>query len=417
MSVMIQDRQQIHARVHAVPKVAPYDIVVVGGGGHVGLPLSLKLTEAGLRVAIFDISERTVASIREGRMPFQETGAEELLGRMLPTGRLAASTDPDILRGVPIVVVVIGTPIDEFFNPSMAIFDQAVDQLAPYLADGALVVLRSTVYPGTAAHVRRALVARGRKVDVVFCPERIAEGKALEELGGLPQIVGADDDAAHDRAAALFHRLGASTVRATTTEAEFAKLFTNTWRYMKFAVANQFFVIAHAAGLDYNRVLDAIRRDYPRALDLPSPGFAAGPCLLKDTMQLAAFTSDHFPMGQSAMQINEGLPAYLVSAMTRRFGDLSGRTVGILGMAFKADSDDSRASLSYKLRKLLAWTGAEVLTTDPYVHDDHLLPLDEVMERSDILVVGAAHSIYRDLDLAGRDVVDIWGITDRGIVV
>ena len=336
---------------------------------------------------------------------------------MLPTGRLAASTDPEILRGVPIVVVVIGTPIDEFFNPSMAIFDKAVDQLAPYLADGALVVLRSTVYPGTAAHVRRALLDRGCKVDVVFCPERIAEGKALEELGGLPQIVGADDDVAHDRAAALFHRLGASTVRATTTEAEFAKLFTNTWRYMKFAVANQFFVIAHAAGLDYNRVLDAIRRDYPRALDLPSPGFAAGPCLLKDTMQLAAFTSDHFPMGQSAMQINEGLPAYLVSAMSRRFGDLTGRTVGILGMAFKADSDDSRASLSYKLRKLLAWTGAEVLTTDPYVRDEHLLPLDEVMARSDILVVGAAHSVYRELDLEGRDLVDIWGITDRGIVV
>ena len=417
MSVMIQDTQPIDARVRPIPTVAPYDIVVVGGGGHVGLPLSLKLAEAGLRVVIFDISERTVASIREGRMPFQETGAEELLGRMLPTGRLAASTDPEILRGVPIVVVVIGTPIDEFFNPSMAIFDKAVDQLAPFLADGALVVLRSTVYPGTAAHVRRALVARGRTVDVVFCPERIAEGKALAELGGLPQIVGADDDVAHERAAALFHRLGATTVRATTVEAEFAKLFTNTWRYMKFAVANQFFVIAHAAGLDYNRVLEAIRKDYPRALDLPSPGFAAGPCLLKDTMQLAAFTSDHFPMGQSAMQINEGLPAYLVSAMGRRFGDLTGRTVGILGMAFKADSDDPRASLSYKLRKLLDWTGAEVLTTDPYVQDDHLLPLDEVMERAEILVVGAAHSIYRDLDLAGRDLVDIWGITDQGIVV
>lgn len=382
-----------------------------------GLPLSLKLAESGLRVAVFDISERTVASIRDGRMPFQETGAEELLQRMLPTGRLTASTDPHVLRGVPIVVVVIGTPIDEFFNPSMTIFDRAVDQLAPHLADGALVILRSTVYPGTAAHVRRALAARGRRVDLAFCPERIAEGKALAELGGLPQIIGADDDIAHERAAALFQRLGAATVRARTIEAEFAKLFTNTWRYMKFAVANQFFMIAHAAGLDYNRVLDAIRRDYPRATDLPDPGFAAGPCLLKDTMQLAAFTSDHFPMGQSAMQVNEGLPAYLVTAMGRRFGDLSGRTVGILGMAFKADSDDPRASLSYKLRKLLAWTGATVLTTDPYVSDINLRPLDEVLATSDILVVGAAHAVYRELDLAGRDLVDIWGITDRGIVV
>ncbi|MCY7418668.1 MAG: NAD(P)-binding domain-containing protein, partial [Chloroflexi bacterium] len=206
--------------------MAPYDIVVVGGGGHVGLPLSLKLAEAGLRVAIFDISEGTVASIREGRMPFQETGAEELLGQMLPTGRLAASTDPEILRGVPIAVVVIGTPIDEFFNPSMAIFDKAVDQLAPHLADGALVVLRSTVYPGTAAHVRRALLERGCRVDVVFCPERIAEGKALVELGGLPQIVGADDDVSPPPPPPRVPPRGAGPRRAAPKAAELAPLVT-----------------------------------------------------------------------------------------------------------------------------------------------------------------------------------------------
>ncbi|MBX3028730.1 MAG: nucleotide sugar dehydrogenase [Chloroflexi bacterium] len=399
------------------PAVLPCDVAVVGGGGHVGLPLSLKLAEAGMRVAILDIAEETVQRIRGGEVPFMETGAEDLLREILPTGRLVVSTDPAVLHGVPVVVVVIGTPIDEFLNPSMAIFDKAVDQLAPHLADGALVVLRSTVYPGTTAHVRRAFEARRLRVDVVFCPERIAEGKALVEIGELPQIVGADDDDTFGRAAALFHRLGAPTVRASTAEAEFAKLLTNTWRYMKFAIANQFFVIAHEAGLDYNRILGAIRTDYPRALDLPGPGFAAGPCLLKDTMQLAAFTSDHFPMGQSAMQINEGLPAYLVAAMRRRLGDLTGRRVGILGMAFKADSDDTRASLSYKLRKLLVWAGADVLCTDPYVRDPQLLPLDEVLERSEILVVGAAHASYRGLDLSGKDIVDIWGITERGIVV
>lgn len=417
MTVEARHRSTTQQRRAVAGATAPHDVAIVGGGGHVGLPLSLKLAEAGMRVAIFDVAEHTVAAIKAGRMPFHETGADELLQRILPTGRLAASSDPRILRGAPVVVVVIGTPIDEFLNPSMAVFDTAVDQLAPHISDGALVVLRSTVYPGTAAHVQRALHARGRNLDVVFCPERIAEGKALEELGGLPQIIGADDDASYERAAALFRRLGAPTVRASMAEAEFAKLFTNTWRYMKFAIANQFFVIAHAAGLDYNRVLYAIRKDYPRALDLPGPGFAAGPCLLKDTMQLAAFTSDHFPMGQSAMQINEGLPAYLVSSMQRRFGDLRDRRVGILGMAFKADSDDTRASLSYKLRKLLVWAGAEVLITDPHVRDDHLLPLDDVLDRSEILVVGAAHSVYRQLDLSGRDLVDVWGITERGILV
>jgi UDP-N-acetyl-D-mannosaminuronic acid dehydrogenase len=174
-------------------------------------------------------------------------------------------------------------------------------------------------------------------------------------------------------------------------------------------------MIAHQAGADYNAILHAIRHDYPRAADLPGPGFAAGPCLLKDTMQLASFTSDHFPMGQSAMQINEGLPAYIVDAMSHRFGGLAGKTVGILGMAFKAESDDTRASLSYKLRKLLLWAGAEVLCTDPYVVDERLIALDEVLARSDILVLGAPHKVYRTLELDAREVVDVWGALPPGI--
>ena len=185
------------------------------------------------------------------------------------------------------LVVVIGTPVDEFLGPSMTIFEKAVDQIAPHLRDGALVVLRSTVYPGTTGYVAQHLAERGCRVDVAFCPERIAEGHALEELHSLPQIIGADDDRAAERATALFGTLASKTIRTTTKEAELAKLFTNTWRYMKFAVANQFFMIADTAGVDYTNILHAIREDYPRAADLPGPGFAAGPCLFKDTMQLS----------------------------------------------------------------------------------------------------------------------------------
>jgi UDP-N-acetyl-D-mannosaminuronic acid dehydrogenase len=184
---------------------------------------------------------------------------------------------------------------------------------------------------------------------------------------------------------------------------------------MKFAVANQFLMIADQAGVDYAHVLRAIREDYPRAADLPGPGFAAGPCLFKDTMQLAAFTSDHFPLGQAAMQVNEGLPAYIVSALERRYGRLQGKTVGILGMAFKGESDDTRASLSYKLRKLLSWSGARVLATDPYVDDDRLVSLDCVLAESDVLVLGAPHRAYRGLEIGGKDVIDVWGLLGEGI--
>ncbi len=394
---------------------ADLDVVVLGGGGHVGLPLSLAFAEAGLRVGIYDTNQAALDRIAGGAMPFMENGADELLREVLATGRLEFGSDGSMIGRTDQLVVVIGTPVDEFLGPSMTIFEKAVDQIAPHLRDGALVVLRSTVYPGTTAYVAQHLAARGCVVDVAFCPERIAEGHALEELHSLPQIVGADTDDAAARAAALFAHLTEKTIRTTSKEAELAKLFTNTWRYMKFAVANQFLMIADQAGVDYTNVLHAIREDYPRAADLPGPGFAAGPCLFKDTMQLAAFTSDHFPLGQAAMQVNEGLPAYIVSALERRYGGLQGKTIGILGMAFKSESDDTRASLSYKLRKLLSWAGARVLATDPYVQDDRLVSLECTLEESDILVLGAPHKAYRGLEVGGKDVVDVWGALGGGI--
>jgi UDP-N-acetyl-D-mannosaminuronic acid dehydrogenase len=387
------------------------DLVIVGGCGHVGLPLALSLADSGYTVGINDIDEIKLAQVKAGHVPFRETGAEPLLARLLPTGRLELSSDPAMLKRTETVILVIGTPIDEFMNPSVRIFERVLDELTPHLRQGVLVILRSTVFPGTTETVERRLRSAGIEADVAFCPERIAEGHALEELRTLPQIVGVTSDAAFERARVIFERMGIKTVIQTMPlEAELAKLFTNTWRYMKFAIANQFFQIVNRSGTDYNRVLNAIRQEYPRAADLPDPGFAAGPCLLKDTMQLTAFTPDHFPMGQAAMQVNEGLPGYIVDTLNSR-RPLLGRTVGILGMAFKGESDDPRASLSYKLRKLAQFKGAKVLCTDPYIMDETFEPLDKVLRDSDILVVGAPHRAYRGLELDGREVVDIWGVT------
>ena len=391
------------------------DVVVLGGGGHVGLPLSLVLADSGARVGIFDRDRAKLDRIAGGQMPFMETGADDLLARVIPTGRLELGTDPAMVGRTDVVAVVIGTPVDAYLGPSMWPFEEGVDEIAPFLRPGALIVLRSTVYPGTTAYVKSRLRDLGCAVEVAFCPERIAEGHALEELRTLPQIIGADEGSAGDRAEALFARFASTFVRTTTREAELAKLFTNTWRYMKFAVANQFLMIAEQAGVDYTNVLRAVRQDYPRAMDLPGPGFAAGPCLFKDVMQLAAFTTDHFPLGQAAVQVNEGLPAFVVQRLRGRYGDLAGRRIGILGMAFKAESDDARASLSYKLRRLLTWEGAVVLATDPYVPDDQLTPLEDVLARSEILILGTPHVAYRSLDVGGRDVVDVWGAMGAGI--
>jgi UDP-N-acetyl-D-mannosaminuronic acid dehydrogenase len=390
------------------------DLVIVGGCGHVGLPLALCFAAAGCAVGIYDIDGWKVEQVRGGQMPFLEQGADQLLTSLLPTGRLQVSSEKEMIARADAVVMVIGTPIDEFMNPSMRIYERAIGDLVEYLRADALVILRSTVFPGTTQYVEQLLEVRGIRADVVFCPERIAEGFALEEIRNLPQIVGSSTDRGFERARTIFEKLDVEIIRTTPKEAELAKLFTNTWRYMKFAIANQFFQMAHRAGVSYDSVLHAVRYNYPRAADLPGPGFAAGPCLLKDTMQLAAFTTDHFPMGHAAMLVNEGLPGYIIDMLDHR-QPLAGKTLGILGMAFKGESDDPRSSLSYKLKKLAVFKGARVLCTDPYVPDRDLLPLDRVLAEADVLVIGAPHRQYRQIQVDGRQVVDLWDLLGTGI--
>ncbi len=313
------------------------DVTVLGGCGHVGLPLGLAFADSGQRVTLYDTNLAAVDRVRSGKMPHLEPGAPEVLLRTLDQGTLAASTDPTTIGASEHLVVVIGTPVDEHLNPDPQAVVSALEAVSDQLVDGQILILRSTVFPGVTRMVERLIDRLGKSIDVAFCPERIAEGRAMEELRSLPQIVAARSDRAYDRAAALFGHLTGTIVRVEPEEAELAKLFTNSYRYIKFAAANQLYMMANDFGLDYERIREAVMEDYPRAADLPGPGFAAGPCLLKDTMQLAAFNNNNFALGQASMQINEGLPLYLVSRMAARY-DLDSMTVGILGMAFKGES-------------------------------------------------------------------------------
>jgi UDP-N-acetyl-D-mannosaminuronic acid dehydrogenase len=390
------------------------DVVVVGGCGHVGLPLGLAFADRGLSVALYDVNQAAVDDVASARMPFEEEGAQEVLERVLPS-RLMVSSDPTIVSSAENVVIVIGTPVDEHLNPDPNAVSSAIDDLLPLFVDGQLLVLRSTLYPGTTALVEETVARSGKRLQVTFCPERIAEGKAMLELFELPQIVSGRTEAVLDRSAKLFGTLASQMVRMEPEEAELAKLFTNTWRYIKFATANQLFMMATDFGFDYERIRQGLRLDYPRAADLPGAGFAAGPCLLKDTMQLAAFNNNNFVLGHAAMLVNEGLPLYLVSRLEKRY-PLNEMTVGILGMAFKGESDDIRSSLSYKLRRILRFKSAAVLCHDPYVRVDQTLrPLDEVLEGSDLLILAAPHRCYDALE-TDLPIVDIWGRQGQGMI-
>ena len=252
------------------------------------------------------MNELAVKTILSGELPFREDGATEVLQRVLAAGRLEATVDPSVVGRGEHIVVVIGTPVDEHLNPDPHAVPRALAECQQHFRPGQLLVLRSTVYPGVTRRVEMLLAAEGIDIDVAFCPERIAEGKAMQELFTLPQIVSARSPRVLARAGALFGSLTDSIVELSPEEAELAKLFTNTWRYIKFAAANQFYVMANDQGLDFDRIRTALAYDYPRAADMPGAGFAAGPCLFKDTMQLAAFTDNSFILGHSAMLVNEG---------------------------------------------------------------------------------------------------------------
>jgi len=249
---------------------------------------------------------------------------------------------------------------------------------------------------------------------VSFCPERIAQGCAVDELRQLPQIISGSDARALRHARALFAPLGVDLVELGLQEAETAKLFLNAWRYVGFGTANQFYHIATSRGLDFDRIRTAIMHKYPRAAGFPRSGFTAGPCLFKDTMQLAACCRHTFSLGHAAMLVNETMPDCVLEQARKELAKsgrgLASATCGILGMAFKPDNDDERESLAFKLRRLLLWEGAEVLCSDVYLHRKDFVATEDLLARSEFVFIGCPHREYRRLALRqGQLVFDCWG--------
>lgn len=386
-------------------------IAVIGGAGHVGLPLSLLFAKNGFPVTLVDSNEAKIEMLKKGQFPFLEEGGSELLKEVI-NGSITFSTEHKRLSECDVIILTVGTPVDEHLNPKLTPVFEVVDQIKPYLHDGQVLILRSTLFPGMSEKIYISLRTEGLKVGVSFCPERIAQGKALVELKKIPQIISASDRETLEVVRELFSTITSSVIELNMTEAELAKLFSNAWRYIKFAVSNQFYMTAAEKGLDFYRIRDAMMFDYERAADFPTAGFAAGPCLFKDTMQLASYNRQNFALGHASMLINETLPDFLVDQV-KKSEQLSGKNVGILGMAFKANNDDMRESLAYKLQKLLQYEGASVICADPYIKDPAFKTLEVVLDSCKIIFIGCPHSAYRNLKFTGQKVIDCWGLYSK----
>lgn len=402
--------------------------IVVVGIGRVGLPLAISFAAAGFRVIGVDLNEAHVARINAGEMPFVEIGAAPLLEEVLASGRFAATVDaPLAVSQADAVVVTVGTPLGADFRADRSQVVTAINSWGHSLQKGALVVMRSTLTPGTTINLVVPTLEEatgyvvGQDLFVAFCPERIAEGKAIEELKSLPEIIGGVDEASSAVAADLFRALSPTKeIRVLDAlSAELAKLFGNVYRYVSFALANEYALIAEHYQRDAHEIISTLRDGYSRA-PVPLPGLAGGPCLSKDGYFLIEeLTFPDFVL--TAWKLNDSMAAHMVDRMQaeldKRGQTFVGAKVAVLGQAFKADIDDDRLSPSLRVIEALERRRARVHVHDPYLSE---ASFDEVVKDADALILATNHREYYDIDakelasMVSPDcvVADCWNVFD-----
>jgi UDP-N-acetyl-D-mannosaminuronic acid dehydrogenase len=373
----------------------PHDVSVIGLG-RVGLPLALAFADAGLRVLGVDNEAERLARVRDGRMPFKEPGTDALLARVLASGRLALSPRAADAAEADAIVLTLGTPTFSHIEIDISDVRTVLDDLLPVLREGQLIVLRSTVAPGTTEWVAGYLAKQrglrvGEDVFVAHCPERIAADRFLEEIGTLPCIVGGVGEGSGERAEALFAPLGAPVVHTTPVQAELAKIWTNILRYATFALPNLLMMDCERYGANVFEVIELVNRDYPRG-GMAMPGLTAGTCLRKD-FAFSEERSNAPGMLLAVSRVHESVPLFLVDGIKRRLGGLRERKVAVLGLAFKRDTDDERDSLAHKLVRLLDRELADVAVHDPVVATP-TSDLEDALDGADVVVVATNHSAY-----------------------
>ena len=378
-----------------IPKIT----VAIIGTGRVGLPLALFLAENGLTVFGLDVDQEKMNILSSGVMPFMEEGAPEVLKKHVGK-TFFPTTDFSKVAKSKVIILTLGTPVDENMNPSLVQIDRALSTLKPHLRKGQLLILRSTVSPGTTEYVASLLKELGFTVGqdfyLAFCPERIAEGKSLSELAQLPQIVGGVERASTLKAAEFFQDLNILVNKSDAVSAELAKLFTNMYRYINFAIANEFMILAGNNHRDIYQIVDLVNKGYKRG-GLAMPGLTGGPCLFKDGF----FLVGDVPFADlivTSWKINESIPLFLIKKIRERI-KLENKKAAILGLAFKAEIDDTRESLSFKVKKALERERAKVFLHDPYVQG-YQNDLDETLRGADIIFLATNHSFYKKMDIA-----------------
>ena len=387
------------------------NICIIGGAGHVGAPLGIALSSKGYKVILIDKNQKNINKINKGQMPFLEDGCEKLLPLELKKKRISATSNLLEVKQCKYIIICLGTPVNTNFNPNLTNFLNFFYLLKKHLTSRHIIIIRSSIYPGICNKVYN--IIKNKCKNLSYCPERIAQGKSLKELPKLAQIVSGKNNKSKIESAKIFKKICKKTIFTEIAEAELIKLFSNAYRYINFSISNQFYMMSKKNKLDFFKMRNIMRDNYDRNISIPSAGFAAGPCLLKDTMQLSSFYKHNFSLGKSAMKINEGLPKFIIDDLEKNF-NLKRKTIGVLGLAFKAENDDIRDSLSIKLLKYLKSKKIKTLQSDEYYKNKKNISTKALINRSDIIVIATPHKAYKKLKISSKKVlVDIWGIVEK----
>ena len=383
-------------------------ISIVGGTGHVGLPLGLALSEKNFNVQLIDINKLNIDKVNNGKMPFLEEGAEKILKKNIKKN-IFASNKVDLLKKSKYVIICIGTPVNKKLKPETKKFLNFFKKLNKIISKDHIIIVRSSVYPGICDKIFRIL----KNKNISYCPERIVQGKSLKELPKLPQIISGYTTISINQSKKIFKKISKKILVTNILDAELIKLFSNAYRYIHFSITNQFYQICQKLDVDYNKLRKLMIDGYDRNKELAQPGFTAGPCLLKDTMQLSSFLKGKFQLGYEAMKINEGLPIFLINQLEQKMS-LKNKKIGILGMAFKAETDDIRDSLSIKLKNYLHSRKFKFYCSDPYFNGNKIINSKSLIQKSDIIIVATPHIEYKKLKLPKNKIlIDVWGIIKK----
>lgn len=401
--------------------------IAIFGVGRVGLPLALVLADKGFKVTGIDVDPYRISLLKQKIMPFMEEGAQSLLNKHAGENfQIFSQHHLDrVVSENKIVILTLGTPIDDTYSPDFAGIEDLLRNMAPSIKSEHIIIFRSTLSPGATEQLARQLEEQtklvvGKNLFLAYCPERIAEGKSVEELFEIPQIIGSLDEKSAQKAAKIFEKIAPKILYTNPKSAELAKLFCNMYRYIDFAIGNEFMMISESYGCDFYEVLNLVNKDYKRA-GLKSPGFTAGPCLVKDGFFLID-KSPYMELVTAAWRLNENIPGYLLSRVREKIKDLHRKKVAILGLAFKKNIDDIRYSLSPKLQRYFLAEGAQVSVSDPYIDSK---PINDALKDAEILIIGIDHDAYKSLTLGiiaglvSEDclICDIWNLFNTGKIV